>query len=55
MLLKEDYPSLKIVMLEQNYRSTSRILRCANVLIANNPHASKSSCGARWAWATRSA
>jgi ATP-dependent DNA helicase Rep len=39
MLLKEDYPSLKMVMLEQNYRSTSRILRCANVLIANNPHA----------------
>jgi len=39
MLLKADYPSLKVVMLEQNYRSTSRILRCANVLIANNPHA----------------
>ncbi|SNS61493.1 ATP-dependent DNA helicase Rep [Pseudomonas segetis] len=39
MLLKEDYPSLKIVMLEQNYRSTSRILRCANTLISNNPHA----------------
>ena len=38
MLLKEDYPSLKVVMLEQNYRSTSRILKCANVLIANNPH-----------------
>jgi ATP-dependent DNA helicase Rep len=38
MLLKDDYPSLKVVMLEQNYRSTSRILRCANVLIANNPH-----------------
>ena len=37
-LLKEDYPSLKVVMLEQNYRSTSRILKCANVLIANNPH-----------------
>jgi ATP-dependent DNA helicase Rep len=34
MLLKEDYPSLKVVMLEQNYRSTSRILKCAN-----NPHA----------------
>ncbi|WP_312341523.1 DNA helicase Rep [Stutzerimonas nitrititolerans] len=39
MQLKEDFPSLKVVMLEQNYRSTSRILRCANVLIANNPHA----------------
>ena len=37
-LLKEDYPSLKVVMLEQNYRSTSRILKCANILIANNPH-----------------
>ena len=38
MHLKADYPSLKVVMLEQNYRSTSRILKCANVLIANNPH-----------------
>ena len=38
MQLKEDFPSLQVVMLEQNYRSTSRILRCANVLIANNPH-----------------
>lgn len=37
-LLKEDFPSLKVVMLEQNYRSTSRILRAANTLIANNPH-----------------
>ncbi|PSF12265.1 DNA helicase Rep [Marinobacter fuscus] len=36
--LKEDFPSLKIVKLEQNYRSTSRILRCANTVIANNPH-----------------
>ncbi|MFG5860631.1 DNA helicase Rep [Metapseudomonas sp. CR1201] len=38
MQLKEDFPSLKVVMLEQNYRSTSRILKCANILIANNPH-----------------
>ena len=38
MLLKEDYPSLKVVMLEQNYRSTSRILKVANHLIAHNPH-----------------
>ncbi len=37
-LLKEDFPHLKVVMLEQNYRSTSRILPAANTLIANNPH-----------------
>ncbi len=36
-LLKDDYPSLKVVKLEQNYRSTSRILHAANTLIANNP------------------
>jgi ATP-dependent DNA helicase Rep len=36
--LQEDYPQLKIVKLEQNYRSTSRILKAANVLIANNAH-----------------
>ena len=36
--LQEDYPGLKLVKLEQNYRSTSRILKAANVLIANNPH-----------------
>ncbi|MBK8120929.1 MAG: UvrD-helicase domain-containing protein [Sulfuritalea sp.] len=36
-LLKDDYPKLKVVKLEQNYRSTSRILQAANTLIANNP------------------
>jgi ATP-dependent DNA helicase Rep len=36
--LQEDYPQLKIVMLEQNYRSTARILKAANTLIANNSH-----------------
>lgn len=37
-LLQEDFPGLKIVKLEQNYRSTARILKAANTLIANNPH-----------------
>lgn len=36
--LQKDFPSLKVVKLEQNYRSTQRILRAANTLIANNPH-----------------
>ena len=37
-LLKKDFPTLKLIKLEQNYRSTSRILKCANHLIAHNPH-----------------
>ncbi|HLF98147.1 MAG TPA: UvrD-helicase domain-containing protein [Methylococcaceae bacterium] len=36
--LREDYPRLHIIKLEQNYRSTGRILKAANHLIANNPH-----------------
>jgi ATP-dependent DNA helicase Rep len=36
--LKQDYPQLELVKLEQNYRSTSRILRAANTVIDNNPH-----------------
>lgn len=36
--LNIDYPHLKIIKLEQNYRSTGRILHAANQLISNNPH-----------------
>lgn len=36
--LQQDFSRLKIVKLEQNYRSTARILHAANHLIANNPH-----------------
>ncbi len=36
--LQTDYPMLKVIKLEQNYRSTSRILQSANKLIGNNPH-----------------
>ncbi len=38
VLLGKDYPQLKVIKLEQNYRSSGRILKCANILIANNPH-----------------
>jgi ATP-dependent DNA helicase Rep len=36
--LQQDWPALKVVKLEQNYRSTGRILKAANAVIANNPH-----------------
>ena len=34
--LPRDYPNLKLIKLEQNYRSTARILKAANVLIGHN-------------------
>lgn len=36
--LKEDFNALTVIKLEQNYRSTGRILHAANHLIAHNPH-----------------
>jgi ATP-dependent DNA helicase Rep len=38
LLLQKDFPSLNLVKLEQNYRSSGRILHSANILIQNNPH-----------------
>ncbi|HEX5489536.1 MAG TPA: UvrD-helicase domain-containing protein [Rhodanobacteraceae bacterium] len=37
--LARDYPKLRVVKLEQNYRCAQRVLRAANALIAHNPHA----------------
>jgi len=34
--LKDDFPDLQVIMLEQNYRSTATILNCANKLISHN-------------------
>ncbi|MDH5357729.1 MAG: DNA helicase Rep [Gammaproteobacteria bacterium] len=36
--LKQDFPRLTLIKLEQNYRSMGRILRVANQLISHNPH-----------------
>jgi ATP-dependent DNA helicase Rep len=35
--LPQEYPALKVIALEQNYRSTGNILRAANMVIGHNP------------------
>ena len=36
--LQQDFPQLRVIKLEQNYRSTGYILKAANTLIAQNDH-----------------
>ena len=36
--LRQDFKKLRVIKLEQNYRSPGAILKTANLLITNNPH-----------------
>jgi ATP-dependent DNA helicase Rep len=38
LAMAQDYPTLRVIKLEQNYRCSKRVLRIANALIAHNPH-----------------
>lgn len=38
---QKDFPEAKMIKLEQNYRSTKKILQLANALVKNNPHRSQ--------------
>ncbi len=42
---EKDYPSANVILLEQNYRSTKRILQAANEVIKNNSNRKPKTCG----------
>ena len=50
----KDFPGAETIRLEQNYRSTSNILKAANTLIANNDGRMGKTCGPKAAKANRS-
>ena len=52
--LPAEFPTLKVIKLEQNYRSTAKILKAANSVIAHNEKLFDKGCGPNLATATRS-
>lgn len=42
---EKDYPEAKVVLLEENYRSTKKILQAANAVINNNRNRRPKNCG----------
>ncbi|QWB36825.1 hypothetical protein JZI48_10875 [Streptococcus equi subsp. equi] len=42
---EKDYPDARVVLLEENYRSTKKILQAANEVIQHNRHRRPKNCG----------
>ena len=51
---EQHYPEAKVILLEQNYRSTQNILNAADAIIANNINQKRESSGRRTVRAARS-
>lgn len=50
---EKDYPDAKVVLLEENYRSTKKILQAANEVIQHNRHRRPKNCGLKTQTASR--